>query len=214
MYNYKIGDRVLVKGEEGNLNEIYTITQMPDGSDLFGDHYQGRDERDSAHPFGLFPESDILGLFISETGIDDELVKLQLDTVEDLDRLTSSVSGIQSVTRAPYKGPVVTKNEQVCYFDCDETLVKWNTGGNIIADYYGQQVFLEAYEPHIRFLKAMKARGAYIVVQSGNGWAWAEQVVRLLKLEAFVDEIKTKPYKIVDDSPYENWMPTRIFIEE
>lgn len=210
MYNYKIGDRVLVKSDPEHPNSVYTITKMPDGSDTFGDHYQGIEESDSTHPWGLFPESDILGHFTS--GITKET---QFDELNDL---FEKVSGIQTIPKGLVNGPVVTKNDQVCYFDVDQTLVTWlkkkEFVTNLKADYYGQEVYLQPYEPHIRFLKAMKARGGHIVVQSGNGWAWAEQVVRLLKLEAFVDEIKTKPYKIVDDSPYENWMPTRIFIEE
>ncbi len=112
---------------------------------------------------------------------------------------------------------LITKNEQICYFDVDQTLVNWVSGstvGALPAMYYGERVHLTPIDQHIRFLKSMKARGAYIIVHSGNGWAWAEQVVKLLRLEYHVDEVKTKPYKIIDDSDYINWMPTRIFIEE
>lgn len=145
------------------------------------------------------------------TGIDINTDEEGMFPEEDIDCL------VITVTNLPRKKPIVTKNDQICYFDVDQTLVLWEkeyAPGMITADYYGQVVNLTAYEPHIRFLKAMKARGGHIVVQSGNGWAWAEQVVCLLQLEAFVDEIKSKPSKVIDDSDYENWMPTRIFINE
>lgn len=111
----------------------------------------------------------------------------------------------------------VTKNENVCYFDVDQTLINWCDQDDpkaIATFYYGEMVDVKPYIPHIRFLKSLRERGAYIVVHSGNGWQWAEHIVKLLKLESYVDEVKTKPSKVIDDSDYANWMPTRIFIEE
>lgn len=160
--------------------------------------------------------------FIDDTGNQNGWSKEYFELVNPLKELTASmekISGIRDIPRGVINGPRVTKNEQICYFDVDETLVKWsskkvNSDTNIKADYYGQKVYLQPYFQHINFLKAMKARGAHIIVHSGNGWAWAEQVVNLLNLQEYVDEIKSKPTKVVDDSPYENWMPTRIFIKE
>lgn len=111
----------------------------------------------------------------------------------------------------------VTKNENIAYFDIDETLVNWcdiYDPESLAIDYYGEIVYVKPYTPHIRFLKSLKARGGYIIVHSGNGWSWAESVVKLLKLEEYVDEVKSKPQRVVDDADYSVWMPTRIFIQE
>lgn len=111
----------------------------------------------------------------------------------------------------------VTQNEMISYFDVDETLVYWIKEPqmfNIKADYYGKEVLIKPHNKHIEFLKSLKARGGYIVVHSGNGWAWAEQVVKLLKLEDYVDEVKTKPYKIIDDTHPDSWLPPTIYIKE
>jgi hydroxymethylpyrimidine pyrophosphatase-like HAD family hydrolase len=110
----------------------------------------------------------------------------------------------------------VTENELLCYFDVDETLVHWKNSRELFsikADYYGTTVYLDKNYEHIKFLKAMKARGGHIIVHSGNGWKWAKTVVELLELQDFVDEVKTKPAKVIDDSDYENWMPQRIYIK-
>ena len=42
-------------------------------------------------------------------------------------------------------------------------------------------------------------------MHSGNGAEWAAQVVKALKLEEYVDSVETKPSKIVDDKPMEDW---------
>ena len=112
---------------------------------------------------------------------------------------------------------LVTKNENIAYCDVDETLIKWcdwKETYKIQADYHGEKVFIKPHKKHIQFLKSLKARGFYIVVHSNNGWAWAEQIVKLLNLEAYVDEVKTKPSKVLDDSPYENWLPKIIYLDD
>lgn len=112
---------------------------------------------------------------------------------------------------------IVTKNEQIVYCDVDETLVLWKKEFNHatkIVNYYGDKVYVEPHYSHIQFLKSLKARGCYIIVHSNNGWAWAEEVVKLLKLEEYVDEVKTKPYKIIDDTNPLEWLPPTIYIKE
>lgn len=120
------------------------------------------------------------------------------------------------------KYPKVTENENLAYFDVDETLVHWikdpeerlSKGETIItANYAGSVVTLIENLNHTNFLRSLKSRGFHIIVHSGNGWAWAKQVVELLELQEYVDEVKTKPAKIIDDSDYFNWMPARIYID-
>jgi hydroxymethylpyrimidine pyrophosphatase-like HAD family hydrolase len=110
---------------------------------------------------------------------------------------------------------IVVRNENVVYFDVDETLVYWTDDEfEIDANFYGKQQYIKPHFAHIDFLKSLKSRGYYIVVHSGNGYQWAEQVVKLLELEDSVDEVKTKPCKIIDDKPLSDWLGPVIYIKE
>ena len=103
--------------------------------------------------------------------------------------------------------------EEIVYFDVDKTLV-FHHEGTIVVDYYGEPRHLRPHKEHIAFLKALKARGYHIKVHSNNGAVWAANVVTALQLEQFVDEVLTKPYKIIDDEHPKAWMPKNIYIED
>lgn len=112
---------------------------------------------------------------------------------------------------------IVTKAENVAYIDIDNTLIrKANTNDLFpkLLDYYGNNWNIIPKYDNIQFLKSLKSRGYYIIVHSANGWQHALNVVNLLELTEFVDEIKTKPQKYVDDEPVENWFGPRIYFEE
>lgn len=115
----------------------------------------------------------------------------------------------------------INTNENRVMIDVDKTLVsdiitKGNVsiGGNLIQlNYYGQPVYVQPIERHIDLLRAYKARGYEVIVNSANGYLWAKEVVTKLNLMEYVDEVATKPSKYVDDKDANSWMQ-RVFIDE
>lgn len=103
--------------------------------------------------------------------------------------------------------------KETVYFDIDDTLC-FSHQGDIEVDYYGQPRTIRPHNEHISFLKSLKARGYHITCHSGNGAQWAANVVKALGLEEFVDECRTKPFKVIDDKPLDNWMPTVVYIPD
>lgn len=109
--------------------------------------------------------------------------------------------------------------KDVALFDTDGTLIKWVTDetiGDLVdndkkgmelleLDFYGMKKLAYEIHVHTEFLKSLKARGYFIRVHSGNGAQWARNVVKALKLEDYVDSIETKPAKIIDDKPMDDW---------
>lgn len=98
----------------------------------------------------------------------------------------------------------INDNENIVHFDVDETLVlhdavKHEHLPKVLLDYYGHHKVFAVHDEHVKLLKAYKARGFYIRVNSNNGYRWAEQVVKALSLEEYVDEVSTKAVKYVDD---------------
>lgn len=103
--------------------------------------------------------------------------------------------------------------EETVWFDVDSTLV-FSHEGDIVIDYYGEQRSVRPHKEHISFLKSLKARGYHVKVHSNNGWKWAANVVMALGLQNYVDEVLTKPYKVIDDEQPEAWLPQSIYIKE
>lgn len=95
----------------------------------------------------------------------------------------------------------VLRENNITAFDVDNTLVLWTLDGKtrMPLQYGSETVYLSKHESHVRFLKHCHERGDYIVVWSQNGYAWAEQVVKALNLEAYVDEVRSKCTRVVDD---------------
>lgn len=110
-------------------------------------------------------------------------------------------------------------NENVIFFDVDDTLVLWTDKPNPDTDvkvtdpYDGKNVYVRAHKPHIKLLKNHSERGATVFVWSQNGFAWAEAVVKALELESYVSFILTKPRAYVDDLPVSEWLTERIYIK-
>ena len=110
-------------------------------------------------------------------------------------------------------------NEQVIYFDVDDTLVVWGKikkGQKMvkIIDPYSKDMehHLRMHLGHIKVLKDRKARGAYIVVWSAGGYRWAEAVVKALKLTDYVDMVMSKPIMYVDDCKAEEILGERLYL--
>lgn len=108
---------------------------------------------------------------------------------------------------------IVTKAELISYVDIDSTLIRRIGYSDLVLNYYGMPYHVSPIDENIEFLKSLKARGHYIVVHSNNGWQWAEEVIKALKLEEYVDEVKTKPTKVVDDEPASAWIPFTINLD-
>jgi len=109
-------------------------------------------------------------------------------------------------------------SEQVICIDIDETLVlhkKAKKKDKVVAitdPYDNAQRYLVVHQPHVKVLKDRKARGAYIIVWSQGGFAWASAVVRALGLEAQVDLVLSKPSLYIDALPVQDWMSERLYI--
>ena len=102
----------------------------------------------------------------------------------------------------------VVDNSHIICFDVDDTLVMWlwdqaereKHAKDLIEVGKGNfKTLLLPHFQHIELLKRYKAKGKVVIVWSQSGNQWAEEVVKALKLEEFVDFVFTKPEKYVDD---------------
>lgn len=117
----------------------------------------------------------------------------------------------------------VIKNELTIFFDCDDTLVMWKDNPTQPGE--GKVEIFDPNDPdepyrylyphrrHINFLKKCASRGYSVTVWSNGGWAWAEQIVLALGLEDHVNKVESKPLKIVDDLPYGETFPNRLYLK-
>jgi len=117
---------------------------------------------------------------------------------------------------------IVIPNEHIMMVDCDDTLVMWSTTHNkpgkgkikFNEPYGGGTVYLTPNKKHIKLLKTHKARGYAVVVWSAAGYRWAEEVVKQLKIEDFVDIVMSKSTKYVDDLEAKDILGTRIYLKD
>lgn len=110
----------------------------------------------------------------------------------------------------------VITNEYVTFWDVDDTLVMHGLEGGLrvkikdpISDKY---INLMVNEPMVRLMQEEAGRGAYIVVWSRGGQAWANAVVTALNLDPHVHLIMSKPMAYFDDKPIEEWLPYRVYL--
>ena len=115
---------------------------------------------------------------------------------------------------------IVLEENDISAFDVDGTLVIWPKNPNIqrqgtIEFLYGdEKVYLYPHLPHIRFLKNCCIRGDYVEVWSKNNFAWAKQVVEKLNLEKYVDIVRSKPSRHIDDKQsLEEIVGGRVYME-
>lgn len=114
----------------------------------------------------------------------------------------------------------VIKNEKTVFCDVDHTLIlpvdKNEYPGAEVQVYDSiSEKFIKmiAHEPNIRLLIEEKSRGSLIIVWSRGGYTWAEDVLRALKLESYVDYVMTKPMVYIDDLPIQEWLPYRVYLQ-
>jgi hypothetical protein len=99
----------------------------------------------------------------------------------------------------------VIESNNITAFDVDNTLVMWHPNandkipGSLDFQYGNEIVYLTPHHNHIRFLKQCSIRGDHVEVWSKNGFQWAKQVVEKLKLQDYVDVVRSKPSRHVDD---------------
>lgn len=111
-------------------------------------------------------------------------------------------------------------NEHVVYFDVDETLVRWNvTQSNELVAFKDPHddentYQLKPHKRHIKLLKDFHARGYVVVVWSAGGSKWANEVVRTLGIEQYVNLVISKPSKYVDDLKAQDFMGNHIYLED
>ncbi len=105
----------------------------------------------------------------------------------------------------------VNRQELVVWIDTDNTIIKRvDYSSTLVLDYYGQSYFAEPIYKNIEFIKSLKTRGYYLIVHSNNGYQWAETVCIALGLDSIIDEVYTKPAKVIDDEPVNSWIPYTI----
>ena len=99
------------------------------------------------------------------------------------------------------------------FFDVDDTLVLHNVSSDpekaIVIKSNSISISAIPNTKLINKLKSLKNKGSTIVVWSGGGSDWAEEVVNALELNQYVDCILSKPTRYYDDLDCTEWMPTR-----
>lgn len=111
------------------------------------------------------------------------------------------------------------KNERPVFTDIDGTLIVHGPKPGIptvqVYDPEAQKyVTMGVNRSMVKLVREEKARGAFIVAWSRGGYQWAKNVINALCLENHVDLVMTKPAVYLDDLPVEEWMETRIFLDE
>ena len=111
-------------------------------------------------------------------------------------------------------------SEMPVEIDCDETLLMWvdemKPGeGKIecICPFDGERYYLTPHTRHINFLKKLSKRGYMVTVWSANGAAWAKMTVDTLGIGKYVDVVRGKPLKYIDDLQAHEILGTRIYME-
>jgi hypothetical protein len=112
-------------------------------------------------------------------------------------------------------------NDKILPVDVDGTIIQYMSKGDvpmpgdIFPVYGGKVVHLRPMSMNIALLKHHKdLRGYEIIVWSANGKEWAVQIIKELQLESYIDIVMTKPNKYVDDVDVNEWMPSRIHLED
>jgi hypothetical protein len=108
--------------------------------------------------------------------------------------------------------PIVIDSDFPVPFDCDDTLVIWDYPPEKLSECIYlkidiTEIPLLPHKKHIEELKKHKARGHRVIVWSAGGWEWANEVVKKLELEEFVDVVMSKPRWFYDDLPSTEFMP-------
>lgn len=111
------------------------------------------------------------------------------------------------------------ENERTIFSDVDGTLIVHGPKkGAMTVDVYDPEakkfVTMGINRSMVKLVREEKARGAFIVAWSRGGYQWAKSVINALNLENHVDLVMTKPVAYFDDLPAQEWLETRIFLDE
>lgn len=113
----------------------------------------------------------------------------------------------------------INDNELSIMFDVDQTLIMWDNAlfdTNsicIVRPDTKRHNYVLPHIEHIELLKQHHHRGYWVTVWSASGTAWAVAVVEALELKEYVNEVRTKPLKFVDDLQANEILGTRVYIE-
>lgn len=110
--------------------------------------------------------------------------------------------------------------EDLTAVDIDDTLVfmvdKAENADITILDPYGilGYVHLVIHRPHVNCIKRGYNRGNRFFAWSRGGAKWAYTVVHNLGLEEYFKFTCAKPTKYIDDSPVQEWMTERTYLDK
>lgn len=111
-------------------------------------------------------------------------------------------------------------SENVRPFDVDKCLIREHKGESTVlptAEVYDpvedKLVKVQINKAMVRLLKEEKHRGGYVIVWSRSGNEWASNVVEALGLEKYVDLVMSKPVVYFDDTPVQDWLKDRVFLD-
>ena len=106
----------------------------------------------------------------------------------------------------------LTENDNVVFFDVDHTLIDFvsNTDPDaenalFVSDGIQSGELVRPIEVHVEALKEHYRKGHQVIVWSQQGSTWAENVVRALDLQFYVDLVLTKPTAYYDDLAKDDW---------
>ena len=110
-------------------------------------------------------------------------------------------------------------NELITFFDVDSTIIFDTNEATIdtvtYLDVTGRAFLAKPHKVHIDQMRKHKARGYTVIVWSGNGYQHAENVVKALGLENYVDYCMSKAVKYWDDLEDANQILTsRVYLED
>lgn len=103
-------------------------------------------------------------------------------------------------------------NDQPVPIDVDETLVVFDYPATlekfaITLERNGVEVKVVPHWKHIKQMREHFIRGHAIIVWSAGGYAWAQQVIKMLGIEKYVTYCMAKPRWFYDDRKAEFFMP-------
>lgn len=111
----------------------------------------------------------------------------------------------------------VIENEQLKFFDVDDTLVMPNDGTGTTVEVYdavtNKFITMKVHKPMVRLLREEHHRGSYVVVWSRSGYEWAANVIKALDLVSYVHLVCSKPFAYFDDKDIAEWLPYRVYLQ-
>lgn len=105
---------------------------------------------------------------------------------------------------------VLQKHKMIC-FDVDDTLIFQDCptpdhrNADEVFQYNNEKFPVWIHKNHVRKIKELKSEGYGICVWSQQGSDWAQNAIKQLGLESYVDLVIPKPEKMFDDLSFNYW---------